>query len=453
MRRLIAVLICLLMACAGPDPDVVAGAPAGLSDGDLVRFLHGRDLFFNETFGGNGRTCSSCHLRRNIAENFDFSPADAQAIFAEDPTNPLFRAIDSDDGAGADYGLLLNHALAHIPLTLPANITVDETSSPLVRHNADGTTTVVVFRSTPTVENIALEENIMWDGRFHHSLHDQAIGAVNTHYQPTRQPTDVEANDIGFFQDFAFTQLSTAIFAAGGPAPTLPTVPAGVSHDSARRGRNFFVSMAVVPGAPVRGGHCATCHSGPMLDTTNAFNPVQQAGQQRTNNFVSEVNAPSPVFPPGTRFGIGLPELTYRITLLHPVFMPDGIPFPIPPGTPLFPPGLTFTVRSSDLGTLYTTGDPCEAPLACLINSDPTTGRLGTVSFFKTPTLWGTADSAPYFHNNSADQLEDVLEHYQTSLFTLTALGTSNPAWLLTEQEEADIVAYMRFAFRRATIF
>jgi hypothetical protein len=204
---------------------------------------------------------------------------------------------------------------------------------------------------------------------------------------------------------------------------------------------------------PVRGGHCATCHSGAMLDTTDAFSPAQPPGLRRSNSVVSELNTPDPTFPvPDTQFGLSLPELTYHVTLLHPVFMPAGIPLlPIPPGTPLFPPGTTFTRRSPDLGAIYTTGDPCEQVTDCLINSNPTTGTFSTVSTFRISSLWGSADTAPYFHDNSCVDLECVLRHYQTGIFVLTAIGTGNPAWNLSPQEEADIVAYMRFAFVRTT--
>jgi hypothetical protein len=108
------------------------------------------------------------------------------------------------------------------------------------------------------------------------------------------------------------------------------------------------------------------------------------------NNFVSEVNA------------AGLPALTYHITLLHPTFMPEVPPLPCTPttacfpptGTPLFPPGVVFTVHSPDLGAIYSTGDPCPlgAETFCLAGSNPPAGIFTTTSFFRTSTLWGSAD-------------------------------------------------------------
>src|SRR5262245_2223557 len=42
----------------------------------------GRELFFNETFGGNGRTCGTCHRAEN---NFTIDPAFIATLPANDP--------------------------------------------------------------------------------------------------------------------------------------------------------------------------------------------------------------------------------------------------------------------------------------------------------------------------------------------------------------------------------
>src|SRR5689334_3016179 len=90
---------------------IIAGCSAGPSDIDddsqvesaaLASHVNktGKQLFEEETFGGNGRTCSTCHEK----ETGSLSPASVQARFADDPSEPLFRAIDSDDGvSGASY--------------------------------------------------------------------------------------------------------------------------------------------------------------------------------------------------------------------------------------------------------------------------------------------------------------------------------------------------------------
>jgi hypothetical protein len=139
------ILLCLLLllGCAAPDVD---SAPESLSAGDVIKFLRGRDLFMNETFAGNDRTCSTCHTRTELGDNFDFTPADAQHLFLVDPTNPLFRSIDAECGVGSDYTTLRSKGLVRIPFVLPPNITVDEPDGCMIHTNSDGTRTVFVLR-------------------------------------------------------------------------------------------------------------------------------------------------------------------------------------------------------------------------------------------------------------------------------------------------------------------
>ena len=58
----------------------------------------GADLFFNETFGGNGRTCGTCHPSAN---NFTLDPAFIAKLPASDP---LFVAEQVPPAAGTRRG-------------------------------------------------------------------------------------------------------------------------------------------------------------------------------------------------------------------------------------------------------------------------------------------------------------------------------------------------------------
>ena len=70
---------------------------------------------------------------------------------------------------------------------------------------------------------------------------------------------------------------------------------------------------------------------------------------------------------------------------------------------------------------------------------------LDQVNAFKIPTLWGVTDTAPYFHDNSASTLADVVEHYARFFAIIsTPSGGAAPALVLSEQDKADIVAYMK---------
>ncbi|MGH8612581.1 MAG: hypothetical protein ACREYF_11250, partial [Gammaproteobacteria bacterium] len=62
------------------------------------------------------------------------------------------------------------------------------------------------------------------------------------------------------------------------------------------------------------------------------------------------------------------------------------------------PDGTTTVVSSPDPGRASITGDASDA--------------IESVNAFKIPSLWGVSRTAPYFHDNSAKTLEDVLRHY-----------------------------------------
>lgn len=62
---------------------------------------------------------------------------------------------------------------------------------------------------------------------------------------------------------------------------------------------------------------------------------------------------------------------------------------------------------------------------------------------FKTPTLRDAALTAPYFHDGSAATLADVVEHYASGGVVKTNLSPNMKALDLSEQDKADIVAFM----------
>ena len=170
------------------------------------------------------------------------------------------------------------------------------------------------------------------------------------------------------------------IFARGGPTPLLP----GGVTDSEIRGRTFFEDR--FEAANPKLGSCALCHSGPMLNRTNQFF-IPPAGARFQSVAVSEFNsAKNPVR-----------TFVFR--------NPDGS---------------ETTIASPDPGRALITGDPRDANL------------------FKIPSLWGVRRTAPYFHDNSARTLEDLVEHY-SRLFVLIPNG-----FQMTPQDKADIVAYLK---------
>ena len=118
-------LACVLLACATPAGAHQEVNPAilrlvkprtGKAPGTIVRppgdplVEKGRRLFFDETFGGNGRTCGTCHrAERNLTIDADF-------IRRLPKTDPLFVAETNPALAGLEnpnlmrrFGLILEN--------------------------------------------------------------------------------------------------------------------------------------------------------------------------------------------------------------------------------------------------------------------------------------------------------------------------------------------------------
>jgi len=361
-----------------------------------ARLKEGKRLFTDETFGGNGRTCETCHSE----ETGTFNPMEALARFLLNPEDPLFRHDGLDDGfSGVDR--ILEHATVRITLPLPDYVTLKD--DPLASH-------VTFNRGTPTVKNApALDDRFMYDLR-HLTLQDQALGAINSHAQNTIVPSPLELELIAAFQQEPgrfFSDGHLRKFAKGGPPPTLP--PGNTLSE--QRGRLFFVDAPFNP--PAKDGVCALCHSGPMLNEANVFSP--------------------PVFgnPPGVKeFSIGVSE---RNVLNNPVYtflVSDSIGEPVEVTTP-------------DLGMLMTDWNQLlsiGAVVPDFVLAQLNLRRAFFANFFKTPTLWGVKDTAPYFHDNSAKNFDEMLDQYD--FFFLNSINI-NGSIELTPQDKEDIKAYM----------
>ena len=184
----------------------------GLGQDELGVELNGKRLFERETFGGNGRTCRTCHSKSSGT----LTLADVQRIVEKaDPDDPLLidDALD-DDGVGTTR--FQTHATIRYTIPLPPWISMADDP---------GATHVTVFRGIPSTRNTpALDPVLLHDGRAP-TLQEQARGAIHDHYQNTVEPTPAQLDAIAAFQQtnaqfFSSHQLRK--FAAGGPPPELP---------------------------------------------------------------------------------------------------------------------------------------------------------------------------------------------------------------------------------------
>jgi len=370
------------------------------------QFLEGRRLFDEETFRGNGRTCLTCHSE----DTGTVSPEDARRRFKINRRDPLFLHDGSDDEDGDGFGdgkhvsRMLTDATVLIRIELHPNVSLKR--DPDARF-------VTVRRAIPTTINTpALDPVLMLDGR-QPSLESQAVGAIRDHAQAIRVVKAKELELIADFQQHAprfFSSPALFFFAHGGVEPRLPDGRTA----SEKRGRRFFEDVppdfSVTP-PDFKPGLCATCHSGPLLNQTNQFLPLPvSAGTRFQSVLVSELNEG------------GNPPIDF---VFHNQNVPGGI----------------IELSSPDPGRALITGRADD--------SDPTSpaSTFDNLNAFKIPPLRGIRRTAPYFHDNSAKTLEDVLRHYRTFFAIVTdADGTGPEAPLvdLTEQDQKDIIAFLR---------
>jgi cytochrome c peroxidase len=411
--------------------DAVARGRAAFNDRNL------REL------GGNGRACADCHMP---SAGFQLSPAAARARFdalqAEREHNPnaddpLFRPVDADDfrtngDSASDFSNLLENGLVRVTMPLPANVKLID---PATGQPSDETS-VDLWRAVMPVNNVAitgpdgvapvwppalplrvpimgqdpngpnLQGGYQHDARFA-TLQEQARGALFAHAQVSVEPPQRMLDDLAAFQQTLFSspgveQLAGAIVSGSTPFPD----PDPELNELEQQGKVVFNRA------------CAQCHgstlhpSGSTAETAFVrplvrYHPIQTACPHPT----TDGYAPCPQ-------RLARNARTYRITLAN---------------------GTTQTFTTSDPGRLLLTGQ-----LADLGVMDPT-------------QLRGISRTAPYFHNNSAATLEEVLDHYEAFFRRVARLnppprlppllssnGRDIDRGFIAASERAALLAYLR---------
>ena len=386
------------------------GAKAQDCDGEpcegVVRGLFG---FFDrrlEGLSGNGRACADCHM---ATDNFQLSPANVEARFQllqrqlqrnPDADDPLFRPIDADDfrinGENAsDFSNLRQNGLVRITFPLPSNIWLVDPVTNLP--SSEGF--VDVWRSVPTVNDVALtgpDSGILWprgpndtggyqlDARVA-TLQEQALGAFTNHAQVQNTPSQRTLDELSSFQRVLFTNhrvraLSDAV--RDGTTPLPDPDPRLTALE--QQGKAVFERA------------CMQCHGGPGLSTPQATPQAPPAPVIRFHNIFSQCPRPVDVATPARfAFAACLPQLarnvrTYEIALSVPTTTPSGV----------LPAGTRIRRTSSDPGRALITG----------FVGGP--GALDDWEKFDVPGLRGISRTAPYFINNSAATLEEMVDHY-----------------------------------------
>jgi len=422
-------LVVIARSGSGPSQGLLFGSPTafdrlyerarnhtltGSMDEEIQRLVRlGAELFEREQFGGNGRTCTTCHPAAN---NLTIDP---RFIATLAPDDPLFVAERFPRLADLENSILLR-------------------SRGLILENLDGFELPGVLRSVPHTFALATSirgpevpfdntlnpqfgiappaERTGWSGDGAPgggSLREFAIGAVIQHFplslervpgRDFRLPNDEELDALEIFQ------------LALGRAADPDVSQLRFRNAIVAKGRELFNQIDTEDGS-VAAGKCALCHNNAGANVDPDF-------------FTAVIGAP---ISGNANFGTGVNDLG---ALPSELFDPGGAP------------------RDGGFARVPHDGQNCV----------PARGGHGTVTprggalpeglceeDFNTPPLIEAADTAPFFHNNAIDSLEAAISFYNDQAFNesaggliLASLDTGSVGIRLDSSESSAIGAFLR---------
>ncbi len=407
---------------------------------------------FFQSLGQNGRACSTCHAPEG---GMSITPQLVQARFAStDGLDPLFRTVDGATSPLADvssvgarrsaFGLLLDRGLIRVGIAVPANAEFELVGVEDPYGFASAKELSLFRRPLPST-NLRFLSTVMWDGRetfkdgssangfasIHFDLAHQSADATTGHAQAARPPTEAEQEAIVSYEMGLYTAqvsdrragLLAAADAQGGPQSLvgqesyfgindpLGADPTGRPFDPTVFTLYDAWSSSSGPGDPVREARAAIARGQEIFN----HRPLAIVGVSGLNDDLAVASIPGTCTtchdtPNAGNHSVPAP-LRIGVDAVEPVGGLNVAGLPV------------YTLRNLATGELEKTTDPGRALI---------TGRWKDIGRFKGPTLRGLAARAPYFHNGSAERLEDVISFYDARF----QMG-------LTEQEKADLLAFL----------
>ena len=441
---------------------------------------------FFQSIGTNGRSCATCH---QPSDAMSVSAAHIEQRFVgTQGLDPIFRTVDGSNcnhsvdvstlsGRQAAYSLLRTRGLIRVAIKVPptADYQVVSVTNPYGCNESD---LISMYRRPLPSTNLRFLSTVMFDGRESSSatgttkilpsnypgsllsdLAHQSVDATVGHAQGDgSRPTPAEQQKIVDFEMALFTSQSIgnltgqlqAHGATGGPV-SLSTQPFFIGVNSSV---NFLVPALEQPGGLVTPGDGQFTPAifnpfdvwtkEPATSPRAAVARGQAIFNRKAINITGVAGINDDVASGGLING-GLPALEGTCGTCHdtpnvgnhsfatPLDIGTGDPDPSNPSVNLgglavsYLPSITVCKIDAASGTptsnCKTTTDLGQA----LID-----GRFDHVGKIKGPILRGLSARAPYFHNGSAQTLQDVVHFYETRF-----------GLVLTPQEESDLVAFL----------
>lgn len=435
--RALAIALGGLTSCSNPVQEVEEAAAARTEAAVTTVSTAGKQLFSLPFPHTNGRSCATCHV---LAENTALSPANVEARLAANPQDPLFHRIDADDpNAAIPTYEHLRKGLVRVVLPLPDNMDVIDNGGNVI---TPADRKIAVWRGVPSIENTAITGPYQLDGRAS-NLSEQAQAAITSHSEGG-PVTPAQLDLIADFQRSVFSspraRFVSELLEHGVPVEQIP-FPEDYMQLNAqeKRGREIFKAA------------CAGCHGGATTEqiTNRAIQATSFFALEPDGTVVHTVvpgQAPTPVNVPhpNSEFlnlaaaffsylgqigqfpaynaSVELPRYRFRfytdgsrqhpVTELPPIpVTASGDPYDLNPaldenGVPIVGPNLAPQWFTTDPGRALITGDPRD------------------FEAFDTPPLRGVARTAPYFHDNNHETLQDVVDTY--SRFILPVITPLN---------------------------
>jgi cytochrome c peroxidase len=419
---------------------------------------------FFQSLGTNGRSCGSCH-----------QPSDAMGISASHVElrfdlslglDPIFRTNDGSNcnhdinvstfqGRRSAYSLLRTRGLIRIPLSAPAgsDFQIVSVSNP---YSCSETEVVSMYRRPLPTTNLKFLSTLMWDGR------ESSAQTGTTPISSANYPQSLLDN-------LAHQSVDATMIHALGPAPGLTTAQqqAIVAFEMGLSSAQSFDFLAGdLTGNGATGGPQALSRQSFFIGTndpvgldptnpvpfnfnTNIFNlfdawenarlPQREAiarGQAVFNTKTFTITGVAGLN--GTTFANGVTgpqSIVSTCGICHdsPNAGNHSVSAPLNIGV-ADPPGGNNVLDTSYLPVMTV----CQLPslTTCVKTTDPgramITGKFVDVGKFKGPVLRGLAARAPYFHNGSAQSLEDIVSFYNTRF----NIG-------FTPREKSDLIAFL----------
>ncbi len=401
---------------------------------------------FFQPLGTNGRTCASCH---QADQGMGLSADNVPALFTStNGTDPLFDSIDGANcpsvatGDTAGHSLILSKALIRIAITLPktAQFTITTLHDPYgcaTTLDSTGAQVVSIYRRPLPTASLPFLSTVMWDTRetlqpltsaasfsanLDTDLTQQALDAVSIHEQGTAVPTAAQTAAILAFEEGLYT--AQAVDANAGSLSASPA-QGGAANLAAQ---NYYPGINDAFGGDPTGA---------------AFNPVvftlYQGWRTSTNPAQASIARGEDIFNTAPLLitnvrgindnpALGSPQaLRGSCSTCHdtPNVGSHSLPLPMDTGTSRLAADETNPQIINGVDQLAAADVPIYQITGCkdaqgnpvtYTTTDPGkglfTGLCADVNRVKVPVLRGLAARSPYFHNGSADNIQELVQFY-----------------------------------------